>query len=135
MSADRPLASSAPPRQYSAAVFIALPSSCSYRRQDDAKKGGVSERRLPVDGAFSMNDEVRKRRHECGHNHGYGKHGYKIDKERLEVHVSGSWRLERQNPGSWNTGGTIRRLICRLLLPHNSHGSLVDDLGATTSGS
>src|SRR6516225_4480897 len=97
MSADGPLASSAPPRQQGAAVFIALPSSCSYRRQDDAKKGGVTERRLPVDGAFSMNDEVRKRRHECGHNHGYGKRGYKIDKERLEVHVSGSWRLERQN--------------------------------------
>src|SRR6516225_1956503 len=97
MSADGPLASSAPPRQQGAAVFIALPSSCSYRRQDDAKKGGVTERRLPLDGAFSMNDEVRKRRHECGHNHGYGKRGYKIDKERLEVHVSGSWRLERQN--------------------------------------
>ena len=32
-------------------------------------------------------------------------------------------------------GGTMRRLICRLLLPRNSHGSLVDNLGATTCGS
>jgi hypothetical protein len=29
----------------------------------------------------------------------------------------------------------MRRLICRLLLPRNSHGSLVDNLGATTCGS
>jgi hypothetical protein len=32
-------------------------------------------------------------------------------------------------------GGTMRGLICRLLLPRNSHGSLVDNLGATTWGS
>ena len=34
-----------------------------------------------------------------------------------------------------NQGGTMRRLICRLLLPRNSQGSLVDNLGATTCGS
>jgi hypothetical protein len=47
--------------------------------KDDAEKHGGTKRRVPVDGACSMNDDVRKQSNSDGNNQGYRKHGYKIN--------------------------------------------------------